>query len=303
MVFNRRARIETGRVQRRGRGAGAGGMVVGGGAGTLILLLIALFFGVDLTGLSGSNLSVPSVYEDPEVQAEFDQRCVTGEDANRYDDCRLAFAVAALDSYWESAAPALGIDFNHPGAVIFDGSTSTQCGQGSSETGPFYCPVDETMYFDPTFFEVLSARFGAGEGPLAQIYVVAHEYGHHIQNEMGLFEIADRSRTGPDSDIVKLELAADCLAGVWLHHATRTVDDSGTPFLNPISEEQIHDALEAAAAVGDDNIQRSIGQNPDPHTFTHGSSEQRVNAVVTGINQGDARVCDAFGLIGGESSF
>ncbi len=304
MTFNSNARIKPGRVERRGRSAGAAGMAGGGGVGMLILALVALFFGVDLFGGGGGGVSNPvGVQADPAAQADYDARCQTGDDANKYDDCRVGFTVAALDDYWSSAAPAVGADFTRPGLVIFDGTTPTPCGTASSQTGPFYCPPDQKIYVDPAFFALLRQNFGAGDAPLAQLYIIAHEYGHHIQNEVGIFGITDRGATGANSDAVDVELMADCLAGVWLNHATSTKDEYGTPFLEPFTKKQIESALAAASAVGDDNIQQVMEGQVTPHNFTHGTSEQRVAAVESGMAHGQPAQCDRFDVMSHSGTF
>ncbi len=303
MTFNKTARINPNRVQRRGRSAGSGGMAVGGGFGGLLLLALAMFLGLNLgdfsTGATGTTVEA----SDPEIQAEFNERCDAGEAANEYTDCRILYTIGALDDYWESAAPALGANFDYPGGVIFDGLTSTACGSASTQTGPFYCPGDQTIYIDPAFFDVLVDQFGSSDGPLAQIYVVAHEYGHHIQNEIGVFNVADRSQTGVNSDTVKVELMADCLAGVWTHHAANTKDEDGQPILQPITQAQINSALSAAAAVGDDRIQEKLQGHADPHTYTHGTSEQRVDAFTDGYTHGSPAACDLFDVVDRPAGF
>jgi len=303
MTFNRTARIDPKRVQRRGRSAGSGGMAVGGGLGGILLLLLAMFLGLDVgdfsTGATGTAVQAPN----PEVQAEFNERCDSGEAANEYTDCRILYALGSLDDYWESAAPALGVSFDYPGGVIFDGLTSTACGNASTQTGPFYCPGDQTIYIDPEFFDVLVDQFGSSDGPLAQIYVVAHEYGHHIQNVLGVFDVADRTQTGVNSDTVKVELMADCLAGVWTQHAANTMDENGQTLLQPITQAQINSALSAAAAVGDDRIQEKLQGQAQPHTYTHGTSEQRVNAFTDGYTHGSPAACDVFGVVDRPTGF
>jgi len=172
-------------------------------------------------------------------------------------------------------------------------STTSGCGQASSTTGPFYCPPDQSIYLDRTFYDLLQSRFGASDGPLAEEYVTAHEYGHHIQAVTGVMDQADRSAQGASSDSVKVELQADCYAGMWVGAAATTVDpDTGTTFLEPITAEQLADALSAAEAVGDDHIQEASGGQVDPHTWTHGSSEQRQQWFTTGYEQGTLVACD-----------
>jgi len=301
MTFTSGSRLDPTRVQRRGASAGAGGMAIGGGIGGLLLLVVGAFLGVDLTGLLGGGSSGSTVSaNDPAAQAQLEQKCKTGADANNSTDCLVVGTVDSLDSYWSSAMPALGATFSYPEIVLFDGQTSTGCGTASVQTGPFYCPPDKTIYVETNFFQIL-AEFGGSTGPLAQEYVIAHEYGHHIQQLLGIFDVADRSGTGANSDSVKVELMADCLAGVWTHFAATAPDASGTPFLVAPTTAEINDALSAAGSVGDDNIQKASGGQADPDSFTHGTSEQRIQAFTLGYQTGSVAQCDPFGVTGSGS--
>jgi predicted metalloprotease len=299
VTFNEGASIDPGRVQRRGRGAG-GGIAVGGGVGGVVIVLLFLLMqflgGGDgssgLDGLSGAT-------EDQTTSQDFAAECQTGADANASADCRVAGTIMSLDDYWADAMPALGEELALPGVVVFDDSTQSGCGMASAATGPFYCPPDQTIYLDVAFFDDLENNYGASGGPLAQMYVVAHEYGHHIEHQLGVFEVADRSGTGEDSDSVKVELMADCLAGVWAGHAATTTDANGVTLIKPLTQQDVNDALSAAAAVGDDRIQQQATGQVDESAFTHGSAEQRQQAFVTGYTKGTATACDAFGVIGG----
>jgi len=303
MSFNEGTRLDPNRVQRRGAGGAKGGMAVGGGIGVLLIgLVLALLTGnVDFL-TSGLDSTIQgggaAAVEDDTAQQDFNERCRTGASANQYADCRVLATIESLDAYWIDALPAAGFRHVLPGVKVFDQATSSACGTATSATGPFYCPPDETLYVDTTFFDSLT-QFGYENGNLAEAYVVAHEYGHHIENELGIFDIADRSGSGADSDSVKVELMADCLAGVWVGHAATTPDpDTGLPFLNPVTQDQLDNALAAAASVGDDRIQEAIQGEADPHTFTHGTSEERTEAFVAGYSNGTVASCDAFGVLG-----
>ncbi len=300
MSFNEGTRLDPSRVQRRGRG-GAGGVAVGGGIGGLIMVLLLMLFNIDPSTIgldSGSNGPGAAGPDDATQQQDFEQRCATGASANEYADCRVLATIESLDAYWNDALPAVGVNNRLPGVVVFDQSTSSGCGQATQQTGPFYCPPDETLYMDTTFFQELS-QFGFEQGNLAEAYVVAHEYGHHIQNTLGIFDIADRTSTGPNSDTVKVELMADCLAGVWVGNAATVPDpETGLPFLEPITDEQLQNALAAAESVGDDRIQETVGGQANPHTYTHGTSAQRAEAFVSGYNNGTVASCDLFGVVG-----
>jgi predicted metalloprotease len=285
VTFNENVRLDPGRVSRR-RGRGTG-IAVGGGLGALALFLLAQFLGVDLSGLAGD----PGTSQE---QGSADEACTTGAAANASVECRMVGAADALDTYWAEELPALGAAYRPPAFLLFDDAVSTACGSATSAVGPFYCPPDETVYIDTTFYDELRGRFGASGGPLAEMYVVAHEWGHHVQNIMGIMGRAQRGDTGPTSDSVRLELQADCFAGAWAGDASTTPDpDSGVPFLEPISREQYVDALDAAAAVGDDHIQEATAGQVQPHTWTHGSAEQRQRWFAAGFEQG-AGACDTF---------
>jgi hypothetical protein len=285
MTFNPNADIGGGKASKRGRNTG---IAVGGGLGVIALFVIAQFLGVDLTGLVGGGAA-------PETESSLEQ-CQTGADANENIECRMVGASASLEAYWQQAGPEIGLDYVGPqDFVLFSGATTTGCGNASSATGPFYCPPDQTIYIDVTFYDELRSRFGSSGGPLAEMYVVAHEWGHHVQNLAGILERAQDGQTGPTSNAVRVELQADCFAGAWAANASEVPDDSGVPFLQPITEAQYRDALSAASAVGDDRIQEATQGQVTPHSFTHGTSDQRVRWFTTGYEQG-AGACDTFSV-------
>jgi predicted metalloprotease len=297
MSFEEGAGLDTSQVT-GGGGGGRGGVVIGGGIGTLIIILLGAFFGVDLSGVvpSGTNpLDPGNVTTGGQESSESFNHCKTGADANRDDTCRIIGTVNSVQAYWNEALPAdQRRQYRAAKTVIFSGVTQSACGTASSQTGPFYCPADERVYIDASFFDTLTQRFGADDGALAQEYVVAHEYGHHIENILGVLGQAQDGRTGPQSGGVRVELMADCFAGVWAHHASRTVSDTGTPFLKPLTENDIRSALSAAAAVGDDHIQQATQGQVNPHQWTHGSSEQRQRWFITGYKSGTSNSCDTF---------
>ena len=285
MTFNPNADIGGGKASKRGRNTG---IAVGGGLGVIALFVLSQFLGVDLTGLVGGGAQ-------PEEEQSLEQ-CQTGADANENVECRMVGASASLEAYWVQEAPELGLDYVGPqDFVLFTAATNTGCGSASSATGPFYCPPDQTIYIDVTFYDELRGRFGSSGGPLAEMYVVAHEWGHHIQNLAGVLERAQDGQTGPTSNAVRVELQADCFAGAWAANASEVPDSSGTPFLQPITDQQIADALSAASAVGDDRIQQATQGQVTPHSFTHGTSEQRQRWFLTGFQQG-AGACDTFSV-------
>ena len=277
-------------------------MAIGGGIGGLLIVVLALILGVDPSLLNldpgtsgtGGNAGV----QDATAQKDFNDRCVTGASAEHVRRLPRARRHRVPRRILGRCPPRRGLLARAAWRRGLRQATPTACGTASSSTGPFYCPPDQTLYVDTTFFDSLS-QFGYQNGNLAEAYVVAHEYGHHIENELGIFDIADRSGSGANSDSVKVELMADCLAGVWVGHAATTPDpDTGVPFLNPVTQDQLDNALAAAASVGDDRIQQTIQGEADPHTFTHGTSQQRTDAFTTGYTNGTVASCDAFGVIG-----
>ncbi|WP_396641095.1 neutral zinc metallopeptidase [Microbacterium sp.] len=288
MTFNDNARVGGNRARRRGRGAAiAGGGVVGLGA--VVVLLVNLFTGADLSSLLGGGGTAPGAGSEGTAI----ESCETGQDANARDDCRLASASLALDEFWAGELEG----YRAPTLIIVDGSTPTTCGTASNATGPFYCPPEETVYVDPTFFGLLRDRFDASAGPLAQLYVLAHEYGHHVQALTGIFEQYPSNGTGPDSNGVRTELQADCFAGAWVAGMTEADDETGTPYLETPTRAQVADALNAAATVGDDHIQQQSGAAVNPESWTHGSSEQRQRWFDVGYDNG-VTACDTFGIAG-----
>lgn len=293
MTFNPDAEIRSGNTGRAGsRMPGGQGIAIGGGGGCLLLVVIVLYTllgGNPLTLLEGSTGSGGSTSQGP-LKA-----CEDGADANARDDCLVQATIESADSLWSTLAPEAGIDFAEPQALLFEDSVQTGCGGATSAVGPFYCPADTTIYLDTDFFGSLQAQYGADGGQLAKMYVVAHEYGHHVQNLDGTMERIDRSGTGPQSDGVRLELQADCYAGVWAHHASSTTDEAGVTMLEPLTEADIDSALSAASAVGDDHIQAEVsGGEVQPESWTHGSSEQRRGWFLTGYEQGTVASCDTF---------
>ncbi len=295
MSFNEGADLDTSQVI---GGAGKGGIAIGGGIGGLVIILIGAFFGVDLSSVTGGSTNPfgTNQIEPGGSQSATDfSQCRTGADANRDDTCRIIGTVNSVQDYWQDALPKdLDRQYQQAKTVIYSGATTSACGTASNQTGPFYCPSDQRVYIDASFFDELSSRFGADDGALAQEYVVAHEYGHHIQNVLGILAKAQDGRTGATNNGVRVELMADCLAGVWAKHASTTEDADGDALLKPLTESDVRSALSAAAAVGDDHIQQSAGATVNPDSWTHGSSEQRQRWFMTGYDSGTIRQCDTF---------
>ena len=285
MTFRRDVELDPGQVQdRRGGRVRGGGVALGGGLGSLVILALVLLLGGnvgDLAGLGGGGQP-----ETGPLSSELATECQTGADANERQDCRIVGTVNSADAYWTEAFTADGQQFVEPDTVIFTGQVSTQCGAATSAVGPFYCPVDQTIYLDLGFFDQLETQFGAQGGEFAEEYVIAHEYGHHVQNLLGQLE-AGRD-AGAEGGAVRTELQADCYAGVWGGNAV----DTG--FLEPLTQEQIAQALDAAMVIGDDRIQETTQGQVNPETWTHGSSEQRQQWFTIGLEQKTANACDTF---------
>ncbi|MDI9915810.1 neutral zinc metallopeptidase [Rhodococcus sp. IEGM 1379] len=296
MTFNEGARGEAGRVQVQGSGGGSRGskMAIGGGAGGIIVLILALLFGGDPGSLLGGLSSSTDSASSSTGLASVDD--CTGTQANNDVNCRVAFTVGSLDDVWEQQLiKQTGTKYVRPEVVLFSGSVNTGCGQASSDVGPFYCPADQTAYFDTSFFQLLVDRFGSSAGPLAQEYVVAHEFGHHLQNQLGDISRAQSDPQGAQSGAVRTELQADCYAGVWAHYADTIPDQAtGQPFLKPLTQTDIRDALSAASSVGDDRIQKASTGRVNPEGWTHGSSDQRQKWFAAGYTTGQVSACDTY---------
>ncbi|MBF6335622.1 neutral zinc metallopeptidase [Nocardia abscessus] len=295
MTFNEGMQIDPDRVSSGGPGMG-GKLALGGGAGGLIVLVLTLLLGGDPGSVLGNFTGAPEQTRTQPGTEGTPTHCKTGADANKYVDCRVALTAQSLDAVWSAELPKqAGKRYAEPKVVLFSGATSTGCGNATSDVGPFYCPADRTAYFDTSFFQDLVDRFGASGGPLAQEYVVAHEIGHHIQNLLGDLGRAQRDPRGPESGAVRTELQADCYAGIWAHFADQQpAPGSDQPFLKPLSDKDVADALSAAAAVGDDRIQRAAQGRVNPEAWTHGSSEQRQKWFLTGYRTGQVRACDTY---------
>jgi len=282
MTFNPDSDISGNRTRRPGRTAA----IAGGGVGLLaiVALIAGPLLGIDLSGLVGGTQQGGGSESGSTELTE----CQTGNDANTQDDCRMAGAQVLLDEYWTKHVDG----YTPPQLYVFEGQTQTQCGTASNSVGPFYCPPDRSVYIDPDFFQIMREQFGASAGELAQLYIVGHEWGHHIQNITGVMSQHPNNGTGPDSNSVRTELQADCYAGAWLASAAEETDENGVHYLEKPTDAQIKDALNAAFAVGDDHIQEQSGFN-NPESWTHGSSEQRQYWFANGYQNG-VGTCDTF---------
>jgi uncharacterized protein len=305
MRFNPKARIDQSQVENRGGGGLGGGLGGGGmrlpipsggggrvGLGTIVIVILFLVLtqcvgvgggdgGTDTTGTTGSTGTT--------------SECKTGADANASEDCAIDLITNSVQSYWSQAyADQAGQPYQDIKTVKFSGQTESGCGTASSALGPFYCPNDQRVYLDTSFMDdMLQGQLGAKGGPFALAYVIAHEYGHHVENLIGVLGKI-RTQQGPKSDSVKVELMADCLAGMWAGSAQTTTDDDGNRIIEDLTQDDIARAIDAAQAVGDDRIQKRSSGRVNPEAWTHGSSEQRVHWFNVGLKEGTLDACNTF---------
>jgi uncharacterized protein len=307
MRFNPKARLSTRRMGDSGRsGAGVGGGgrgmpipggVAGGGIGGVVVVVLIVLVTMWLGGGGGGSQAGGGAFDDSRMSdtGRYDG-CKTGEDANSDTDCARVAVENSLYDYWSDTLPdQSGTEFEAEQKVeTFSGAVGTGCGQASAAVGPFYCPVDQTIYLDTTFFhDVLQDRLRGPSGAFVEPYVLAHEYGHHIQNLLGTMGKV-KTQQGARSDAVRLELQADCYAGMWARSATQTQDDAGNVLISDLTQQDVQQAIDAATAVGDDRIQEASGGSVDPDQWTHGSAGSRVEWFKTGYRQGTLDACDTF---------
>jgi uncharacterized protein len=311
MRFDENADLDTSRIDDlRGSGGGGGGglggrVAVGGGGlgivGLILFFVVSALGGGGGTG-TGGGFALPGGLSGLQQGQTADntaiaETCRTGADANTTLECEVTADVNSLDGYWSDTFARSGQTYTPPRTNFFEGSVSTRgCGSATSDVGPFYCPGDSEIYIDLSFFKELETRFGARGGPFARAYVLAHEYGHHIQNLLGTNSRVRAGDSGPTSGSVRLELQADCYAGVWGNHATTTPTASGRPLITDVTQDDVNAALDTAERIGDDYIQSNLGGGRvDKSQFTHGSSAQREKWFTTGFRTGDPARCDTFG--------
>jgi predicted metalloprotease len=290
MTFRPGAQLDPSQVEDvRGRRIGGRGMAIGGGGGLGLIILIAyvLLGGnpADLGTLSSQGVGDGS--GPGPANTALANQCKTGTDANAREDCRILGYVNSIQAYWTDEFSRAGSRYRPARTRFFTDQIDTGCGFASAASGPFYCPSDRYVYIDLGFFDDLRTKFGATGGPLAEAYVLAHEYGHHVQDIEGALT-GTSGDTGVASRSVRIELQADCYAGVWAHNA------AATGYLVPLTDAQIADALNAAAAVGDDRIQQQTQGAVHPESWTHGSSAQRQKWFASGYQAGNPGACDTF---------
>ena len=300
--FNEGAGLDTSQVEdlRSGGGGGLGGRVALGGGGLGIVGAL-LYLVISLLGGGGSGGSLPGGglggigSGEQADNTTLEQECRTGADANAKQDCRIVAVVNSVQGYWRDQFARSGQTYKPAPTNFFRGQVSTGCGGATSAVGPFYCPADGEVYIDLGFFDELHNRFGVQGGDFVEAYVLAHEYGHHVQNLLGTSQRVDPNETGPTSGSVRLELQADCYAGVWAHNATTVPTANGQPLIVELTQKDIDDALDAASRIGDDYIQSKVGGGRvNPDAFTHGTSAQRRAWFTTGYETGDPARCNTF---------
>ncbi len=319
MKFNDNARLDTSQVQdqrgsRRGGGGGLGGLggiaggggglggLAKGGGGLGVLLVLGVLAFMAFSGSGGGTVTgnvLNSMLGGGTNSATADNtqlaaNCKTGADANVNSDCAVVAIVDSVQDYWTAQFATSGTTYTKAPTVWFTGSVNTGCGNATSGVGPFYCPADKHVYLDLAFFQTLKTQFKANDAVFTQAYVLAHEYGHHVQDLLGTSQRVG-SDTGPTSGSVRLELQADCYAGAWAHNASTVPGADGQILVTEITQQDIDGALQAANNIGDDYIQANLGSGrPDPSSFTHGTSAQRRHWFTQGYQSGDPAVCNTF---------
>jgi predicted metalloprotease len=279
--YNEGAQLDPSQMGGGGRG---GKVALGGGAG-LVVIVLALIFGInpgDLTGVTG-----PAEPDDTSGGTAFAQ-CTRGSDISRDRECRFVAFTNSIQEYWGENLQG----YKEIKVITFTGSVDTACGNATSAVGPFYCPGDTSVYLDLAFFDQLTSQLGAQGGDAAEAYVLAHEFGHHVQNLVGTMRQVQGGGqgSGPKSPGVRLELQADCYAGAWFNHASSDPDGP----IAEVSKDDLNRAIDAAAAVGDDRIQEKMQGQVNPESWTHGSAANRQKWLTRGFTTGDPNRCDTF---------
>ncbi len=301
MRFNSKARVDSSEfedVGGRGRSGGGSGfpMPSGGGGkiglGTVVVIVVFLVLSQCTGNGIGGLLSDDGGSSGSQTGGT---RCETGADANASDTCAVALFTRSVQDYWERTYPEqTGRQYVAAGTRVFSGQTSSGCGAAAAAMGPFYCPPDQRVYLDSTFFDdMLEGQLGAKGGTFSIGYVIAHEYGHHVENLLGILGRM-RTQQGAKSDAVKVELMADCLAGMWAAGAEQTRDREGNTIIEGLTKDDISRAIDAAQAVGDDRIQERSSGRVDPESWTHGSAAQRMHWFNVGLTEGSISACDTF---------
>ncbi|HEV7188024.1 MAG TPA: neutral zinc metallopeptidase [Blastococcus sp.] len=298
MRFREGGSLDTSGISdRRGMGGGRGIAVGGGGLGLVGVIIVVILNlaggGGGSAGGSGFGGLAGLGNGEQADNGQLQERCQQVGDANASEECAVVAEIDSIQEYW---GQTLGGRYTKTDTVFFNGSTQTSCGAADSGTGPFYCPGDRLVYIDLSFFDQLTTQFGAEGGAFVDAYVLAHEYGHHVQDILGTNQQVTPGDTGPTGGSVRLELQADCYAGTWANHATTVPDASGQPLITEITQDDVNRALDAASRIGDDFIQKNLGSGRvDQNSFTHGTSAQREKWFTTGYRSGKPEACDTFG--------
>ncbi|GAB3924756.1 neutral zinc metallopeptidase [Kribbella albertanoniae] len=294
MKFNPDADLDTSGIEdTRGSGGGRsgglpGGMIpVGGGVGGLILLVIIVLLNGGIPGLGSDGTGEPTSENTGPGSLNACKNVTTSK------ECRFVADQNSIEGFWATELPRRGKKYIPAPMRVFEGQVSTGCGPATSAVGPFYCPPDKRVYLELGFFRTMETELDAKGGDFAEAYVIAHEYGHHIQNLYGILGRI-KTRSGPTSDAVRSELQADCLAGIWTNHATTVPSKNGKPFILELTDEDIAIGLDAAASVGDDRIQSKTQGQVTPESFSHGTAEQRMRWFKAGLDSGDMTTCDTW---------
>src|SRR5262245_44295313 len=298
MRFRKNARLDTGQVTdlRGRRMGGPGGLAAGGGGLGIVALVVWLLVSLLSGGGNGLGQLAPLDQETVGQSGQPGQvdtpsdlsSCRTGEDANKRDDCRVVGVVNSVQKFWDGVFENSSKQYTYVDTVFFTDQVQTGCGVATSQVGPFYCPEDKLVYIDLGFFDDLQSRFGVNVTPFVEAYVIAHEYGHHVQDLLGVLDQIRGDTQGPESKSVRSELQADCYAGVWAAHA------ADTGLIEQPTQRDINSGLDAAAAIGDDRIQEETQGQVNPETWTHGSSEQRRRWFSRGYETGKPAECNTF---------
>jgi predicted metalloprotease len=307
MELNENARVDTSQVEDRRGSGGGGGLGRGGGGGIpipiptgrggIVGIIIAVLVALVGGGLGLNAATDGGAGEGTGDNTALDQRCAAADRLEQLD-CRNTLYVNSIQAYWQTALPE---NFDKPYEVVqtvyFEQAVSTACGSADSGVGPFYCPGDRQVYIDLAFYQVLADQLGAS-GEFAQPYVLAHEYGHHVQTLLGTEpDVRRQQQRDPDNAnqlSVLLELQADCYAGAWSANATGTADAGGVKIFKSITEQDVQEGIDTAGAIGDDTIQQKSGGQVNPDAFTHGTSAQRQKWFRTGYESGDPKQCNTF---------
>lgn len=305
MSINDNASLDTSRMgggggggRRRGRG---GPMLAGGGVvGLIVAVILVLTGNGDMLTGGGDGAGQPAGSGSDDRLA---QKCRTGADATQDRECLMVLGENSLHDFWRNQPDlaadlsAANQDFRGPRqVVVYQGQTQSQCGTASNQIGPFYCPLDESIFIDTDFFDLMEQQLGAEDGTLAELYILAHEYGHHIENIYGVLEESQKDPQGADSGAVRVELMADCFAGMWIQDATQTTDAQGQALLTAVTEADVRNAMGAAKSVGDDEIQKKSGGGVDPEGWTHGSAKARQAWLTRGMGAESLSACDTFAV-------